>query len=482
MKEPCIIQGGMGVAVSNWKLAKAVAQTGQMGVVSGTALENVMARRLQMGDPDGSTRRALGHFPERSIVQKILDRYFIPGGKAKNESFKNPPLFSMNPPHELLELTVAANFVEVFLAKEGHSGLVGINYLEKVQLPTLPSLYGALLAGAAYVLMGAGIPRAIPAIIDQLICHQQVTLKINVQGASTAEDFHMTFNPKDFLNPSPASLKRPKFLAIVSSDVLGITLAKKSSGRVDGFVIEGPTAGGHNAPPRGPLHLNEKGEPIYGPKDRPDLSTFRELGLPFWLAGSYGDPVKLKEALAEGAAGIQVGTIFAYCEESGLSDEVKQKVLKNVLDGKSEVFTDPLASPTGFPFKLVRLEGTLSEKDEYEERPRVCDLGYLRTVYKRHDGTVGYRCPGEPTEVFLQKEGKLEETEGRKCICNGLMAGISLEQVQKTGYREKPLVTSGDDLSKIATFLKGDRLSYTAADVIQYLLGTLVSNPSMSAI
>jgi len=57
------------------------------------------------------------------------------------------------------ELAVVAGFVEVFLAKEGHRGLVGINFLEKIQLPTPATLYGALLAGVDYVLVGAGIPR-----------------------------------------------------------------------------------------------------------------------------------------------------------------------------------------------------------------------------------------------------------------------------------------------------------------------------------
>lgn len=475
MTEPVIIQGGMGAGVSDWKLAKAVAQVGQLGVVSGTALETIMARRLQIGDADGSVRRALGHFPNPGIVKRILDKYFIAGGKKPGLPFKNPPMFSLNSPLELLELTVAANFTEVYLAKEGHGGLVGINFLEKIQMPTLPSLYGALLAGAAYVLMGAGIPRSIPGILDQLIHHETVTLKINVQGAAAEDDYHMTFDPKTILNPAPAPLKRPKFIAIVSSEVLAATLAKKSSGKVDGFIIEGPTAGGHNAPPRGPLHLNDRGEPVYGLKDKVDLEGFRQLGLPFWLAGSYADPKKLKEALAQGAAGIQAGTVFAYCEESGLIDKIKRRVFAKVLRGREDVFTDPVASPTGFPFKIVQLEGTLSEAEEYQKRNRICDLGYLRAAYKRKDGTIGYRCPGEPVDVYLQKEGKLEDTQGRKCICNGLMSDIGLAQVQKDGYTEKPLVTSGDDLSRIALFLKGDKLSYKAADVIQYLLGGATS-------
>ena len=472
MKEPLIIQGGMGVAVSNWKLARAVSQAGQLGVVSGTAMENVLARRLQKGDPDGAMRRALKHFPDPAMAGRILDRYFISGGKSEGDSFKTPPLFSLNSPKDLVELTVVANFSEVFLAKEGHDGLVGVNFLEKIQLPTLPSIYGALLAGVDYILMGAGIPRAIPAILDQLSVHQKTSLKLNVHGASPEDDFHVTFDPDDFWTVPSAPLKRPKFIAIVASEVLGITLAKKSTGKVDGFVIEGPTAGGHNAPPRGPLKLNEKGEPVYGPKDQVDRAAFRKLGLPFWLAGSYADPQKLREALEDGAAGIQAGTIFAYCEESGLTDSLKQKVFEKIRGGSIEVFTDPVASPAGFPFKVVRVEGTLSESRENAQRTRFCDLGYLRIAYKRKDGSVGLRCPGEPVNSYLLKEGREEETHGKKCICNGLMSGIGLGQTRKNGEQEKPLVTSGDDLPRVGLFLKGGKFSYTAAEVIGYLLGT----------
>ena len=62
-----IIQGGMGVGVSSWQLARAVSQAGHLGVVSGTALDNVLARRLQDGDQDGNIRRALRHFPNQEI-------------------------------------------------------------------------------------------------------------------------------------------------------------------------------------------------------------------------------------------------------------------------------------------------------------------------------------------------------------------------------------------------------------------------------
>jgi nitronate monooxygenase len=154
----------MGVAVSGWQLARAVSLAGQLGVVSGTALDVVMARRLQLGDPGGHIQRALADFPFNDLANRILDRYFIPGGKNRVQPFRPTPMLSLNPSAEHTELIVAANFVEVHLAAEGHDGLVGVNYLEKIQLPTLASLYGAMLAGVDYVLMGAGIPRAIPGV------------------------------------------------------------------------------------------------------------------------------------------------------------------------------------------------------------------------------------------------------------------------------------------------------------------------------
>ncbi|MCJ7755904.1 MAG: hypothetical protein MUP13_15190, partial [Thermoanaerobaculales bacterium] len=62
---PKIIQGGMGVAISNWNLARTVSKLGQLGVVSGVALEVLLVRRLQDGDVGGHIRRALESFPFR---------------------------------------------------------------------------------------------------------------------------------------------------------------------------------------------------------------------------------------------------------------------------------------------------------------------------------------------------------------------------------------------------------------------------------
>lgn len=454
----------MGVAVSAWPLARAVSLRDQLGVVSGTGLDAILARRLQLGDIGGHMAEALAHFPIKEMAERVWERYFVPGGKAPGTPFKSKPLPSINPSKALLELIVVANFAEVWLAKCGHDGLVGVNLLEKIQLPTLPSLYGAMLAGVDVVLMGAGIPRAIPGALERLSQALPTDLRIDVAGGDAAL---MHFDPTYF---SKEELRRPKFFGIVSSVSLAQLLARKCTPGADGFVIEGPTAGGHNAPPRGEMHLTQAGEPIYGERDIPDFEKFRDLGLPFWLAGSCGTREKLVAAQAEGARGIQVGTGFAFCEESGIRADIKAEVIRRSIEGSARVFTDPKASPTGFPFKVLELEGSASEAPVYEARERICDLGYLREMYRKPDGGLGYRCASEPIEDFVKKGGAVSETVGRKCVCNGLMGAVGFAQVRH-GVTEPILGTAGDDVANVARYLKPGRTSYTADDVIDSLLG-----------
>lgn len=472
---PVIIQGGMGVAVSNWRLARAVASRGHLGVVSGTALAVVLVRRLQDGDLDGNVRRALAHFPLRHAACEIEARYFIAGARSQDQPYRLAPMYSVGPSDDLVALTIVANFVEIWLAKEGHSGLVGLNLLEKIQLPTLASLYGALLADVDYVLMGAGIPRAIPGILDQLSLGQKVNLRVSIDGESTGTEHRITFDPAHFTGAPALVLRRPKFLAIVSSSALATTLARKASAKVDGLVVEGATAGGHNAPPRGTPQFNERGEPVYGPRDSADLGVIRALGLPFWLAGSYAHPTQLRAALALGATGVQIGTAFAFCEESGLRPELKQAALLQGAAGTLELRTDPRASPTGMPFKVVNLPGTVSVPAVYAHRARSCDLGYLRQPYEKSDGSVGYRCPAEPEADFIRKGGDPVDAVGRKCLCNGLMAAIGLGQLLCSGLTEPAIVTAGEDVRDLRRFLAAGENSYGAADVLRFILAAPLS-------
>lgn len=465
----------MGVGVSNWRLAQTVSKLGQLGVVSGTAVDQVLVRRLADGDKDGNVRRGLDAFPFPEMARKIWNDYFVPGGKPSGTPYPTTQMHQRRNSRNLLELLMVSNFVEVFLARQGHLNKVGVNFLEKVQLPHLASLYGAMLAGVGYVLMGAGIPLHIPGVLDNLAAGKAAEYRLAVTGAAATQDTMMRFDPAEFADGVVPILERPRFLAIVSSNTLATTMLRRASGRVDGLVIESPTAGGHNAPPRGKLQLNEAGEPIYGERDKVNIAELRELGVPFWLAGGYGHADKVKEAIDMGAAGVQVGTAFAFSEESGMRTDLKRTLLAQARAGTGKVFTDPLASPTGFPFKVAQLAGSYSDEGVAQARTRVCDLGYLREPYAMGTDKIGYRCSAEPVANYVSKGGKIEDTVGRKCLCNALMANIGHAQTRKDGSAEPPLVTIGDDLNTAAQFLEADRLTYSAVDVVNELLSKVDS-------
>ena len=471
---PRIIQGGMGVGISGWRLANAVSSLGQLGVVAGTALDRVTIRRLQAGDPGGHIRRALDHFPFAGMAARFWSAYYVEGGLSGGAAYANPRMYDKEMARDIAEPCLVGNFVEVWLAKDGHANPVGINYLEKIQPPHLVSIYGAMLAGVDYVIMGAGIPMRIPGVLDAFVNHEPAAYPLTVTGASDDDDTLMTFAPRDWMECELPPLTRPRFLPVVASNVLATAMIKKANGRVDGFVIEGPTAGGHNAPPRGKLQLTATGEPIYGERDVVDLARLRELGLPFWLAGGYGRPEQLRRALDQGAAGIQVGTAFAYSEESGMRDDYKQAILAQAAGGDTRVFTDRLASPSGFPFKVVQLDGTMSDAAVYAERPRVCDLGYLREAYRTAEGAIDFRCAGEPVNVFVAKGGDAADSDGRKCICNALVATMGYPQTRAGGRLVEPgIVTSGDDLNQLTRFIPAGGTAYHAADVVRILLAGL---------
>ncbi|MDZ4804730.1 MAG: nitronate monooxygenase [Candidatus Eisenbacteria bacterium] len=455
--------------MSDWRLARAVSRRGYLGVVSGTAIDTLLVRRLQDGDPGGQLRRAMAHFPIPDVAGEVLRRFYVEGGIGQSTPYALLPMWRYPLSSFREQVCMLGAFVEVWLAREGHDGPVGMNLLTKIQMPNLATLYGAMLAGVHVVLMGAGIPREIPGVLDALARHQPVEMRLDVENLPSGRMEALRFDPDRTWTPT-APLGRPQFLAIISSNTLALTLARKSSGKVDGFVVEGPTAGGHNAPPRGEMRLNERSEPIYGERDRVDLDKLRELGLPFWLAGGTGSPGGLRRALDAGATGVQVGTLFAFCDESGIEPALKARILTALNRGEVDVITDALASPTDYPFKSLRMT---NDPDDVRRaaRTRICDLGYLRTAFSREDGSIRFRCAAEPVEQFVTKGGEESQTHQRRCLCNGLLASIGRGQWRKDGGREPPLITSGSDLVDLRAMLAG-RASYRADDAIDWIIAT----------
>lgn len=463
---PTIIQGGMGIAVSSWQLAKEVSIAGELGVISGTAIDSVVARRLQDGDLTGDIRRAMAAYPHQDTIKEITDRFFIEGGRAKGKPYLDVPKLSIKGNLFSNKLLAVASFVEVWLAKEGHNGLIGMNILEKIQLAIPAQLYGAMLADVDYILIGAGIPAQVPHLLNEISQGNKVAMKVDV--ADTKEKHYLHFDPRS-LGFDNFPIKRPLFLAIVTSHALVAYLNKDEETKPDGYVIEYHVAGGHNAPPRAKNHVNEEGEAVYNELDIPNLEKIHASGSPFWLAGGYATPEKVREAISYGAQGVQVGSLFALANESGFTKENRASILTSLADPTMRVMTDASASPTGFPFKVIQNDQTLSNDNLYKERTRICDLGYLRTMFQREKGGIGYRCPAEPLDNYEFKNGEVDQAQGSKCLCNALMADIGLGQVRPDGRTEISLLTFGSDLDGPRALRKLHPDGWNAVQALNFL-------------
>lgn len=448
-----IIQGGMGVRTSSYQLAGAVASHEATGLISGTAIGTVLARGLNDGDSNGDLRWALEQYPRPEVAQGVIDKYFRPGGR-EGRPYDRPPLFNIRHAQITADLAVLGAFAEVTLARRASrdQGIIGMNLLTKVQEPNAHTLYGAMQAGVDVVAMGAGIPRDIPRYMREMAEGQ--TVKFRVDVTDETQPYYIEVDPERY--GSDQELEVPRFLAIITNDILAKRL-NSNEDRPDGYIIEEPIAGGHNAPARDKKAFDERGQPIYTEKDYANLERMRSLDLPFWLAGGYGTREGLRKARELGAVGVQIGSIFAMAEESGMDPALKKRMIDQIRGGTDvDVFTDPLASPTGYPFKVATLEGTMSQEEEYKARERICDLGYLREAVERdkvnrRGEVVGreliHRCSSEPIEDFLRKGGDIKETEGRKCICNGLLATVAMAQMHD-GVLERPIITIGDAVSE----------------------------------
>ena len=322
---PRIIQGGMGVAISGWQLARAVALTGQLGVVSGTALEVVCARRLQQGDLGGDVRRALAHFPVPGVADRILRTLLrgrrqgrhgaVPAGAAVQPA----AVAGARRAHHRRQLRRG-------VPRQGGPRRPGrhqlpaqdraadpVRLLRRDARRRRPRADGRRQPGRPARAAGRGWPAT-----SRSSCRSGSRAPTSADG-----DHRRRGSTRRRVRQAgpPRPPRRPRFDAIVASVDLADGARRGPRDPAGRLRRGGLEAGGHNAPPRGPRRLDAAGPTRLRRTRRGRSPAMAGVGLPFWMAGSYGTPAGLARAVAAGAAGVQVGTAFAYCQESGMADE-----------------------------------------------------------------------------------------------------------------------------------------------------------------
>jgi len=189
-------------------------------VVSGTAIDTVFIRRLQDNGIDSSLRAVLDRFLWETSSRRSSN--VLPSAATNERALPRHPHAHPSHPQKSIDLLVLAAFVEVALAKEGHEGPVGINLLTKIQVPTAPTLLGAMLAGVDYVMMGAACD-AHPGHARRARTRQRRRGSVRPGGPNDVRAI-LHFDPSRYL--ASATLRRPRFIASCPHTVLATALAK----------------------------------------------------------------------------------------------------------------------------------------------------------------------------------------------------------------------------------------------------------------
>lgn len=448
-----ILVPGMGVWISNHYLVREFALLGQSGILSGVALEHIFLRRLLKRDAD--LLRAMRYFPNQEIVQEVMEKFCVPEGKDSNKKLRYLPLFTQKPSQLLQKVVILANFCEVWLAKRGHNQPIGINYLAKVEMPMLYAFYGAMLAGVDYIVVGAGHIPKLGETLKKLKKHKEVELELHVVGAPSDKSFKMRFNPVEIMGKSILSKKlvKPLLFLIFSSNTLAIRYGRNKD--VDGIQIEiAKDAGGH-----------------IGSEALIELNLIMEkLKKPIIVTGGFADQAGYLLAKEFGVAAIGAGTISSHSRNAGFTKEIKHQVYEAVKNGKAMTRINSTASPTGFDFRELVLEGTLSQEDVLNKRVRGCRFGCLRTVYyfidEEGSGSLGYRCPAEPINIFTGKGGDIEKARYARCLCATLIADTGHGDPSEPIY-----ITAGTHINDIQNLINDNGELYTAEDVVNWIMG-----------
>jgi len=422
---PPFFQGGMGAGVSRWWLARMVAILGGVGTLSSAALRSLIIEAVRNGDEKVIAMAKTFPFPQH--IAELLA--FAPGGKMHKSI---GPMDQAGPKGERARrLSTIASFTEVSLAKEGHRGKMAENVMWKIPQTVLPTIYGAMLAGIDLLACGAGVPMELAEIVLKIRRGESLYYAA-LYGTGTSAELQVIDGTAEFLE----RFERPKLAVILSNFAFCGKIKEnwwKNHRMVPDFiVIEGYEAGGHNAPPRNKREHTEEEDGV-----ETYFNKVLALGIPVIVAGAFkygGNRKDLRYWRRKGAYGIQVGSRFALCEESPFLPKVKKRIIANNRRGRTKIVTSK-RSPTGYPWKEVQLNGTLSSMSVYNKRKRRCLYGYLR---KGHKVMVNGKeievltCPAMPVETYIRLHPEktraecLAECAGVICLCEALPSNVGV--------------------------------------------------------
>ena len=344
-------------------------------------------------------------------------------------------------------------------------------------MATPRAAYGAMLAGVDYVLMGAGIPREIPHLLDELAAHRRRSTSPSTSPARDRRHVHG--------RPRPARPRSATHLpAAAPADVPRHRLRARA-GRLPRPRRRAPAPTASSSRARAPagttprraarLVLDETGAAGLRPaRRRPTSPRSPPSACRSGSPGGYGTPGGAAPRRARPAPPASRSARSSRCARSPASTPSSaSSCWSSCAPAPSTVRTDAARLADRLPVQGRRSSPARSRTPAvYDARPRLCDLGYLRTPYRAQERRVGYRCPAEPVDVYVRKGGDPRGHRGTRSACATRSSPTSASARHRTdGYVEKPLLTLGEELGGARHLLRRHPSGWTAGDALDWLLG-----------
>lgn len=473
----------MAAIISGSRLTGAAGKRGCLGTV---ALTGTDQRWLLAGaNDDPRLKEALKRFPYQDLVREfweIVKDVPRPWRGFRWEFAQTTGSDTIEACRKNEVLAIIGAWVEVTLAFDiaGEDADIGVNLMWELSQAFLPYLYGALLANAKYIMVGAGIPRNLAGIVTDL-CHHcatdrelTVSLVDNAKGLGYLSSYKIQFDPSKYVEGNPPMIELPTVAPIISSNILirvvSELLQEYDPKKVAVYAELPDNSGGHHMNPRGAGH-GEEVVAVYGERDYGGFERLLEelisQKIPLWIGGDFCNPKGLAEARALGAEVVLGGTVFALSSDSGMRNDYRLTALKLIEDDKFKVEIRKDVSPAGLAFSVANVSGTECDM------PHACTIGLLLRFYQLPDegGALGTRCSAEPMVSFESKGGHLQFGRPTFCLCRRLMSTAGFPAIQG-GKEDLGIVTLSGGLRNIE-FIR-DLISkygydYTAGNVIDEL-------------
>ncbi len=240
----------MGAGVSNWRLAQAVSRQGQLGVVSGTALDVILRGGCRTATR-AATCAAPGRLPVPGMAERVLAST---SSRAAGPGRALPGAADVR--HRLGARAVDASSRTSWRCGSHARATTNRSASTCSTRSSCPSCRRSTARcwRASVRADGRRHPDEVPGVLDRLAPRAgESACMSSIEGDDTA----MRFSPADWTRARPPR-SGGRVSAIIASNARA-DLPRKANGRVDGFIVEGPTAGGHNAPPRGKPALKATG-------------------------------------------------------------------------------------------------------------------------------------------------------------------------------------------------------------------------------